>query len=77
VPPHFLETNYEYLLIEIFAPLAGGRGQGRIGTGIPIAKNRILTAAHCLLDESLDLDADFEIRCYRWRASGKTSGQWT
>jgi hypothetical protein len=64
-------------LIEIFVPLADGSGAGRIGTGIPIAKDRILTAGHVLLEASLDLHADFEVRWHHWRTSGKAPGEWT
>lgn len=74
--PTPVDSNFKDLLIEIFVPLADGSGGGRIGTGIPIAENRILTAGHVLLDASLDLAADFEIRWHHWRDSGEAPGDW-
>ncbi|SDW69679.1 hypothetical protein [Thiocapsa roseopersicina] len=72
-----MPANFKDLLIEIFVPLADGSGRGRIGTGVPIARNRILTARHVLIDDGLATDADFEIRWHHWRDTDSDAGRWT
>jgi len=50
------------LLIEIFVPIIGSPGLGKIGTGYPVAKDRILTARHVLFPPNRDPDKPIEIR---------------
>lgn len=71
-----MTSNFKDLLIELFVPLARGNGSGCIGTGIPIAKNRILTARHVLFDQNLDTEADFQIRWHHRRDSDEPAGKW-
>lgn len=68
--------NFKNLLVEIFVPTIAADGMGRIGTGYPIAKDRILTARHVLFPKDLKPAADFKIRWHHWRDSGKPAGQW-
>lgn len=71
-----MDDNCWNLLVEIFVPTTAGDGVGRIGTGYPIAKDRILTARHVLFPEDLKSAADFKIRWHYQRDSGKPAGQW-
>lgn len=71
-----MDDNFWNLLIEIFVPTQGGKGTGRIGTGYPIAKDRILTARHVLFPADLKLAADFELRWHNLRNTGKPAGRW-
>lgn len=71
-----MDDNFKNLLIEIFVPTTAADGMGQIGTGYPIAENRILTARHVLFPKDLKPDADFKIRWHHWRDSGKPAGQW-
>lgn len=71
-----MDDNFKNLLVEIFVPTTAGDGTGRIGTGYPIAKDRILTARHVLFPEDLNSAVDFEIRWHHLRDSGKPAGQW-
>jgi hypothetical protein len=71
-----MELNFKDLLIELFVPLAAGNGQGRIGTGFPIARDCILTARHVLFDRDLDMSAAFEMRWHHWRRKDKAAGRW-
>lgn len=71
-----MERNFKDLLIEVFVPLANGNGQGRIGTGFPIARDRILTARHVLFGAGLDQAADFELRWHHWRDTTQSAGRW-
>ena len=71
-----MHDNCWNLLVEVFVPTTAEDGTGRIGTGYPIAKNRILTARHVLFPKDLNPAADFKIRWHYWRDSGKPAGQW-
>lgn len=50
------------LLVEIFVPLIKLVGEGKIGTGYPVAKDRILTARHVICPDERDLTKPIEIR---------------
>lgn len=71
-----MERNYKDLLIELFVPSAAGNAKGKIGTGFPIAKDRIMTARHVLFGDGRDETADFEIRWHHWRDSDNPAGKW-
>lgn len=71
-----MRPNYKDLLIELFVPLAGADGLGKIGTGFPIAEDRILTAHHVLFGDGIDEQADFEIRWHHSRGSDEPAGKW-
>jgi len=71
-----MERNCKDLLIELFVPSTAGNGSGKIGTGFPIAKDRILTARHVLFGDGRDEAVDFELRWHHWRGSGKPAGKW-
>lgn len=71
-----MDDNFKNLLVEIFVPTTARDGTGRIGTGYPIAKDRILTARHVLFPEDLKPAVKFEIRWHHWRDTGKPAGQW-
>ena len=69
------------LLVEIFVPTAGEGGL--IGTGYPVAKDRILTARHVLLPEDRDPQRPIEVRWYHqqgaareWIATGDDAIVW-
>jgi len=68
--------NYKNLLIELYVPLAVGDGKGKIGTGFPIAEDRILTARHVLFGDGIDENADFEIRWHHARGGDDPAGSW-
>ncbi len=55
------------LLVEIFADFDSDDGKGKISTGYPVAKDRILTARHGLYDENGSLASKIEIRWYYQR----------
>ncbi|MFO1424063.1 MAG: hypothetical protein U1F70_10490 [Candidatus Competibacteraceae bacterium] len=50
------------LLVEIFVPTTERQNWGAIGTGYPVAKDRILTARHVLCPPNRDWDKPIEIR---------------
>jgi hypothetical protein len=50
------------LLVEIFVPTTERQNWGAIGTGYPVAKDRILTARHVLCPLNRDWDKPIEIR---------------
>ena len=50
------------LLVEIFVPTTDGSGVGKIGTGYPVAKDRLLTARHVLFPPHRDGTKPIEIR---------------
>ncbi|MEI2808626.1 MAG: hypothetical protein V9G18_22555 [Albidovulum sp.] len=68
--------NFKNLLVEIFVPTTAVDGTGRVGTGYPVAKDRILTARHVLFPEDLKPAADFYIRWHDWRDTEKPAGRW-
>jgi hypothetical protein len=70
------EDNFKNLLIEIYVPTNASPHTGRIGTGYPIAKDRILTARHVLFPKGQDPDAEFQIRWHHWRNLNKSAGRW-
>ena len=55
------------LLVEIFAHFGSNDGKGKVSTGYPIAKDRILTARHGLYDENDNLAGKIEVRWYYQR----------
>lgn len=64
------------LCVEFFVPVQGG--QGRFGTGYPVAKDLILTAQHVLFPTNRDDKKPIEMRWHnlakphnRWQAAGK------
>jgi hypothetical protein len=63
------------LLVEIFVPTHEG-AMGRIGTGYPVAKDRILTARHVLFPDGRDPETPFQIRWYHLRGTDSEAGRW-
>ena len=61
------------LLVEIFVPITGSPGLGKIGTGYPVAKDRILTARHVLFPPNRDPGKPIEIR---WHHQTGETHQW-
>lgn len=61
------------LLVEIFVPITEPPGEGKIGTGYPVAKDRILTARHVLFPPDRDPAKPIEIR---WHHQEKESREW-
>jgi hypothetical protein len=51
-------------LVEIFVPTRDGADSGQIGTGYPVAPDRILTARHVLFPASRDETRRIEVRWY-------------
>jgi len=51
-------------LVQIFVPTTDPEGKGSIGTGYPVAKDRILTAHHVVFPENRDDSKPIEIRWY-------------
>ena len=61
------------LLVEIFVPLTVPAGQGKIGTGYPVAKDRILTARHVIRPDKRDFTKPIEIR---WHHQPLATRKW-
>lgn len=61
------------LLVEIFVPLVHPAGEGKIGTGYPVAENRILTARHVLCPPERDFAKPIEIR---WHHQPLAARRW-
>lgn len=55
------------MLVEIFADFGHPDGIGKVSTGYPVAKDRILTARHGLYDENGSLTKSVEVRWYYQR----------
>jgi len=55
------------LLVEIFAHFGSNDGKGKVSTGYPVAKDRILTARHGLYDENDNVAGKIEVRWYYHR----------
>lgn len=52
------------LLVQIFVPTTDPEGKGSIGTGYPVAHDRILTARHVVFPENRDSTRPIEVRWY-------------
>lgn len=61
------------LLVEIFVPLTEPASQGKIGTGYPVAENRILTARHVIRPDKRDFTKPIEIR---WHHQPVATRRW-
>jgi hypothetical protein len=61
------------LLVEIFVPITQPPNEGKIGTGYPVAKDRILTARHVLLPPNRDPAKPIEIR---WHHQPVATRRW-
>ena len=63
----------EDMLVQIYADF--GSGDGKISTGYPVAKDRILTACHGLYDENGNLAQSLEVRWFYQLDKGKYDWQ--
>jgi len=61
------------LLVEIFV---GNGGQGHVGTGYPVARDRILTAGHVLFPDGWNSAAPVHLRWHYRRDSDSKAGRW-
>jgi hypothetical protein len=65
-------------LVQIFVPTTDPEGKGSVGTGYPVARERILTARHVVFHENRDDSKPIEARWYHldesqreWRTVSK------